>query len=231
MSFREDYKALHSRVRYLESGMRTREHENVVTCNGVNQVRRCMDAYDVDLGFIEQDATEDLVKGCHWHSMRKPSLRIGMDPIKVAEAITEYERNRTNLENAGGAGGAGGSGNARGEPELRVEVMLEIYHGATDASHTIMVKFLQSAGNFRGDKGHYRDKCPKKKDQQNEGAHGRAYVMRTEEPQKNLNVVTGMFLLNDHYASILFDSGAEKSFVSTTFTPFIDIIPTALDTS
>ncbi|GKA75775.1 putative reverse transcriptase domain-containing protein [Tanacetum coccineum] len=40
-----------------------------------------------------------------------------------------------------------------------------------------------------------------------------------------------MFLLNDHYASILFDSGAEKSFVSTEFTPFINISPTTLDTS
>ncbi|GJX13320.1 putative reverse transcriptase domain-containing protein [Tanacetum coccineum] len=40
-----------------------------------------------------------------------------------------------------------------------------------------------------------------------------------------------MFLLNDHYASILFDSGAERSFVSTAFTPFINIAPTALDTS
>ncbi|GJU83073.1 putative reverse transcriptase domain-containing protein [Tanacetum coccineum] len=39
------------------------------------------------------------------------------------------------------------------------------------------------------------------------------------------------FLLNDHYASILFDSGAEKSFVSTAFTPYIDIVPAALDTS
>ncbi|GJR57780.1 putative reverse transcriptase domain-containing protein [Tanacetum coccineum] len=42
--------------------------------------------------------------------------------------------------------------------------------------------------------------------------------------------VTGTFLINDHYASILFDSGAEKSFVSTAFTPFIDIAPAALDT-
>ncbi|GKE89138.1 putative reverse transcriptase domain-containing protein, partial [Tanacetum coccineum] len=41
----------------------------------------------------------------------------------------------------------------------------------------------------------------------------------------------GMFLLNDHYACILFDSGAEKSFVSTAFTPFIDIAPATLDTS
>ncbi|GJS42693.1 hypothetical protein Tco_0567736 [Tanacetum coccineum] len=53
----------------------------------------------------------------------------------------------------------------------------------------------------------------------------------TENPQQNPNVVTGMFLLNDHYASILFDSSTEKSFVSTVFTPFIDIAPAALDTS
>ncbi|GKD67546.1 putative reverse transcriptase domain-containing protein [Tanacetum coccineum] len=49
--------------------------------------------------------------------------------------------------------------------------------------------------------------------------------------EQNPNVVTTTFLLNDYYANILFDSGAEKSFVSTAFTPFIDIAPTALDTS
>ncbi|GJZ68986.1 putative reverse transcriptase domain-containing protein, partial [Tanacetum coccineum] len=48
---------------------------------------------------------------------------------------------------------------------------------------------------------------------------------------QNLNVVTGMFLFNAHYACIIFDSGAEKSFVSSAFTPFIDIAPTALNTS
>nr|GFA79555.1 hypothetical protein [Tanacetum cinerariifolium] len=61
------------------------------------------------------------------------------------------------------------------------------------------------------------------------GARGRPYVV-VENPQQIPNVVTGTFLLNDHYASVLFDSGAEKSFVSTAFTPFIDIAPTALDT-
>ncbi|GJZ98847.1 hypothetical protein Tco_0671300 [Tanacetum coccineum] len=117
MSFREDYKALHSRVRYLESGIRTREHENVVTRNGVNQVRRCMDAYDVDLGFIEQDATRTS-NGVLALQEENQSLRKRMDSLEVAEAIAEYERNRTNLENAGGAGGAGGSGNAGGEHEI-----------------------------------------------------------------------------------------------------------------
>ncbi|GKF79545.1 hypothetical protein Tco_0235113, partial [Tanacetum coccineum] len=55
--------------------------------------------------------------------------------------------------------------------------------------------------------------------------------MWTENPQQNPNVVMGKFLLNDHYACVLFDSSAEKSYVSTTFTPFIDIAPAILDTS
>ncbi|GJX23814.1 putative reverse transcriptase domain-containing protein [Tanacetum coccineum] len=43
------------------------------------------------------------------------------------------------------------------------------------------------------------------------------------------NVVTGTFLLNYRYASILFDTGADRSFVSTTFSSLINIIPTTLD--
>ncbi|GKF75395.1 reverse transcriptase domain-containing protein [Tanacetum coccineum] len=66
--------------------------------------------------------------------------------------------------------------------------------------------------------------------QQNDGARGRAYVV-IENPQQNPNVVTGTFLLNDHYACILFDSGTEKSFVSSAFTPFINIAPPTLNTS
>ncbi|GKC42811.1 putative reverse transcriptase domain-containing protein [Tanacetum coccineum] len=45
----------------------------------------------------------------------------------------------------------------------------------------------------------------------------------------NANVVTSTFLLNNRYASILFDTGADRSFVSTTFSSLIDIVPTALD--
>ncbi|GJY62461.1 hypothetical protein Tco_0463118 [Tanacetum coccineum] len=39
-------------------------------------------------------------------------------------------------------------------------------------------------------KGHYKNKCPKKKDKPTEGARKRAYMMRIEEPQQNPNVVT-----------------------------------------
>ncbi|GJX16234.1 putative reverse transcriptase domain-containing protein [Tanacetum coccineum] len=45
------------------------------------------------------------------------------------------------------------------------------------------------------------------------------------------NVVTGTFLLNNHYASILFDTGADRSFISTAFSSLIDIVPTLLDNS
>nr|GEV70447.1 putative reverse transcriptase domain-containing protein [Tanacetum cinerariifolium] len=45
----------------------------------------------------------------------------------------------------------------------------------------------------------------------------------------NFNVVMGMFLLNNRYALILFDTGADKSFMSTAFSSLIDIIPTTLD--
>ncbi|GKB14222.1 putative reverse transcriptase domain-containing protein [Tanacetum coccineum] len=50
-------------------------------------------------------------------------------------------------------------------------------------------------------------------------------------PRENpdANVVTGTFLLNNLYASILFDTGADRSFVSTTFSSLIDIVSTALD--
>ncbi|GJS01512.1 putative reverse transcriptase domain-containing protein [Tanacetum coccineum] len=81
-----------------------------------------------------------------------------------------------------------------------------------------------------GEKGHFKDKCPKGRNQPNVGARGRAYAV-VENPQQNPNVVAGTFLLNDHYACILFDSGAKKSFVSSAFTPFIDIVLIALNTS
>nr|GEU40351.1 hypothetical protein [Tanacetum cinerariifolium] len=42
-----------------------------------------------------------------------------------------------------------------------------------------------------GEKGHYKDKCPRGINQQNEGAHGEAYVMRTEDPLQDPNVIAG----------------------------------------
>ncbi|GJX84802.1 putative reverse transcriptase domain-containing protein [Tanacetum coccineum] len=57
----------------------------------------------------------------------------------------------------------------------------------------------------------------------------RAYVVGTAGKNLDANVVTGMFLLKNRYASILFDTSADRSFVSTAFSSLIDIIPTILD--
>ncbi|GJW61114.1 hypothetical protein Tco_0110449 [Tanacetum coccineum] len=50
------------------------------------------------------------------------------------------------------------------------------------------------------------------------------------EALQDPNIVTGTFLLNNCYASVLFDMGVNRSFMPTTFSPLIDITPTAFDT-
>nr|GFB65742.1 putative reverse transcriptase domain-containing protein [Tanacetum cinerariifolium] len=45
------------------------------------------------------------------------------------------------------------------------------------------------------------------------------------------NVITGMFLLNNRYASILFDTGADRSFISTVFSSLVNIDLTPLRSS
>nr|GEX01728.1 reverse transcriptase domain-containing protein [Tanacetum cinerariifolium] len=75
----------------------------------------------------------------------------------------------------------------------------------------------------------------KNKDRGNGNAQGWVYVVGNAERNgyaagnPNSNVVTSTFLLNYRYASILFDTDADRSFVSTTFSSLIDIIPTPLD--
>ncbi|GKE04502.1 putative reverse transcriptase domain-containing protein, partial [Tanacetum coccineum] len=62
-------------------------------------------------------------------------------------------------------------------------------------------------------------------------ATAKAYTIGEGGINPDSNVVTGTFLLNNCYASILFDSGADRSFVSSTFSAFLDITPSTLDTS
>ncbi|GJV45325.1 putative reverse transcriptase domain-containing protein [Tanacetum coccineum] len=57
---------------------------------------------------------------------------------------------------------------------------------------------------------------------------GRAYALRGGV-NPDVNVATGTFLLNNHYARMLFDSGADRSFVSTAFSVLLDIVPSTLD--
>ncbi|GJR16488.1 reverse transcriptase domain-containing protein [Tanacetum coccineum] len=52
-----------------------------------------------------------------------------------------------------------------------------------------------------GEKGHYKNQCPKA----NNNAHGRAYLLRDKNAHQDPNVVTGTFLLNQHYARFICD--------------------------
>ncbi|GJU45707.1 putative reverse transcriptase domain-containing protein [Tanacetum coccineum] len=60
-------------------------------------------------------------------------------------------------------------------------------------------------------------------------ARGRSSIVGAKEAHQDPNIMTGTFTLNDHYATTLFDSGAEYSFVSTTFIPLLGIEPSELD--
>ncbi|GJS33059.1 putative reverse transcriptase domain-containing protein [Tanacetum coccineum] len=86
-----------------------------------------------------------------------------------------------------------------------------------------------------GAQGHFKRDCPKLKNNNrcNQAGNGNApakvYAVGRARTNPDSNVVTGTFLLNNRYASVLFDIGADRSFVSTAFSSQIDITPTALD--
>ncbi|GJS48981.1 reverse transcriptase domain-containing protein [Tanacetum coccineum] len=78
-----------------------------------------------------------------------------------------------------------------------------------------------------GEKGHYANQCRKTT---NNNAQGRAYMLRDRNAHQDPNVVTGMFLLNQHLARVLFDSRADKSFVSISLASMLNIPPITIDT-
>ncbi|GJW05196.1 putative reverse transcriptase domain-containing protein [Tanacetum coccineum] len=81
-------------------------------------------------------------------------------------------------------------------------------------------------------KGHLKRDCPTlRRNGQDGNNRGAVYKLGAVDAQQDPKVVTGTFLLNNRYATALFDSGADKSFVSTNFSTLIDIKPVELDTS
>nr|GEV49005.1 hypothetical protein [Tanacetum cinerariifolium] len=64
----------------------------------------------------------------------------------------------------------------------------------------------------------------------NNEAIARAYAIGGGGANPDSNVITGTFLLNNCYASMLFDSGADRSFMSSTFSAFLDVASSTLDT-
>ncbi|GJU95191.1 putative reverse transcriptase domain-containing protein [Tanacetum coccineum] len=93
----------------------------------------------------------------------------------------------------------------------------------------------QGNGCFEcGAQGHFKRNCPRLRNNdrgnqaRNDRAPAKVYVVGNAGANPD-NVVAGTFLLNNRYAYILFDTGADRSFVSTTFSSQIDITPSTLD--
>ncbi|GJT76244.1 putative reverse transcriptase domain-containing protein [Tanacetum coccineum] len=84
-----------------------------------------------------------------------------------------------------------------------------------------------------GNTGHIKKKCLKLKNHgngnRNGTTQGRAYALGGRDASPDSTVITGTFLLNNRYAIILFDTGADRSFVSTIFSALINITPTTLE--
>ncbi|GKA07420.1 reverse transcriptase domain-containing protein [Tanacetum coccineum] len=78
-----------------------------------------------------------------------------------------------------------------------------------------------------GEKGNYANQCRKTT---TNNAQGRAYMLRDRNAHQDPNIVMGMFLLNQKLARVLFDSGADKSFISISLASMLNILPITVDT-
>ncbi|XP_071704698.1 uncharacterized protein [Rutidosis leptorrhynchoides] len=105
----------------------------------------------------------------------------------------------------------------------------KIGHMANDCRSTAPATNKIAPGNCYGcgQTRHFKNNCPNTK---GDGTtHGRAFVITVEEARHDPALVTGMFLLNNCYASVLFDTGAFRSFVSKKFSSLFNMPSTTLD--
>ncbi|KAD6796059.1 hypothetical protein E3N88_06955 [Mikania micrantha] len=93
--------------------------------------------------------------------------------------------------------------------------------------------------------GHYRNECPKLNKMSGTGGAGgsgakadinakkttRAFVLNAKEAADMPDVITGMFLINNVYAKVLFDSGANQSFIDYEFCKLLNKPLVKLDKS
>nr|GEV90435.1 hypothetical protein [Tanacetum cinerariifolium] len=82
-----------------------------------------------------------------------------------------------------------------------------------------------------GEQGHMKNRCLNKvKQEETREVCVQAYDIKDAEPEGS-NVVTGTFPVNNRYASVLFNSGSDMSFLNTRFSSMLDIDPVKINTS
>ncbi|KAD6796137.1 hypothetical protein E3N88_07033 [Mikania micrantha] len=81
-----------------------------------------------------------------------------------------------------------------------------------------------------GSPDHLIRNCPNNNTNPGTEARGRAFQIGATEARHDANIVIGTFLLNNLYASVLFDTGADKSFISPEFASLISLPTVDLET-
>ncbi|KAM0058195.1 putative nucleotidyltransferase, Ribonuclease H [Helianthus debilis subsp. tardiflorus] len=81
------------------------------------------------------------------------------------------------------------------------------------------------------EKGHIKTNCPKnaKKPEDTKKNNARVFQMQAREAVNDDKVITGTFLINNNYARVLFDSGADRSFVDHKFCKLLNLPIKTLD--
>ncbi|KAJ0431726.1 putative nucleotidyltransferase, Ribonuclease H [Helianthus annuus] len=97
---------------------------------------------------------------------------------------------------------------------------------------TVECKKIKDATCFNcNEKGHIKSNCPKyaKKAEETKKTNARVFRLDAKEAVKDDNVLTGTFLVNNIFARVLFDSGADKSFVDQKFCQLLNMPIKTLD--
>ncbi|GJX53871.1 putative reverse transcriptase domain-containing protein [Tanacetum coccineum] len=166
------------------------------------------------------------------------------DAIRVANNLMDqklkgYARNAENKRRL----------HHKGSCTMRCENCKRVGHMTRDCTAVVALNTHRTlVGNQSGTicyecgrPGHFKKDYPKLRNQNrgnktgsktgNNEATTRAYAIGGGGANPDSNVVTGTFLLNNCYASMLFDSGADRSFVLSIFSALLDVAPSTLDTS
>ncbi|KAD3640598.1 hypothetical protein E3N88_29821 [Mikania micrantha] len=80
-----------------------------------------------------------------------------------------------------------------------------------------------------GEPGQFSKDCPKRAQPRAQAARGRTFQIGAADARQDPNVITGTFLLSEFYAFILFDTGADQSFISSEFACHLNYVEELLD--
>nr|GEW75767.1 reverse transcriptase domain-containing protein [Tanacetum cinerariifolium] len=165
------------------------------------------------------------------------ATRTGMTPVvieemveqRVTEALEAYWNRKPIREHEDRGEDDNGNGNGDGGINAYIQRFQELVLLCTK----IVPEEVDQVKKFIGglpDKIQGNNHRNKSRNKPNK-ARGRVYALGGGGANPDANVFMSTLLLNNHYACMLFDLDADRSFLSTTFSALLDIVPSTLDVS